>query len=29
MAANSDDHPGNRSMGIRILDDVLTDEGPR
>lgn len=29
MAATSDDHPGNRSMGLRILDDVRTDEGPR
>lgn len=28
MAATSDDNPVFRTMGIRILDDVLTDEGP-
>lgn len=28
MAATSDDNPAFRTMGARILDDVLSDEGP-
>ena len=28
MTATSDDNSAFRSMGIRVLDDVLTDEGP-